>query len=238
MSFLNTPTMARSLAAKLRSGIAELQVLAERSGIMSELIKGQFDAASYTALLRNYYEIYDAVETALHVNSDHSYIALFLKLRWLRAHRLSADLDRLHVGQWQVDLPVMPAAASYRNRLESLRDREPELLVAHTYVRYLGDLHGGKRLRSIIARGLRLTAPHGTSFYDFDGPATAAEHIKNFRLALDSLQASNLQHDRIVAEAQDAFARHTDYLRNCGNQQANRVYLQHDVNQCRADRIG
>jgi heme oxygenase (biliverdin-producing, ferredoxin) len=201
--------MAKSLAAKLRSGTAELHALAERSGIMSELIKGQVDATSYTALLRNYYEIYDALETALHAHSDHSYIAPFLKPQWLRAHRLSADLDRLHAGQWQVDLPVMPAAASYRNRLESLRDREPELLVAHTYVRYLGDLHGGQRLRSIIARGLQLTAPHGTSFYDFDGPATVAEHIKNFRSALDSLQGSNLQHDRIVAEAQDAFARHT-----------------------------
>jgi heme oxygenase (biliverdin-producing, ferredoxin) len=206
----------RSLAAKLRHGTAELHAIAESSGIMSELINGQVDSASYTALLRNYYEIYDALETALLAHAGHWYIAPLVQPQWFRLGRLSADLDLLHEGPWHKVLPVMPATRSYRDRIESLREQEPELLVAHTYVRYLGDLHGGQRLRSIVARGLQLTAPNGTRFYDFDGPLSVPEHILRFRSALDSVQYSAAQVDRIVAEAQDSFRRHAQMFEQIG----------------------
>ena len=62
--------------------------------------------------------------------------------------------------------PPQPLSA-YTSRLQHLADREPAALLAHAYVRYLGDLSGGQFIKRRIAKAYDLEDSRGLSFYDF-----------------------------------------------------------------------
>jgi heme oxygenase len=75
-----------------------------------------------------------------------------------------------------------PAITSFTNHLVQISATRPALLLAHAYVRYLGDLSGGQIVRSRIRRVYTLDPPSisntsetastqtqdGTEFYEFD----------------------------------------------------------------------
>ena len=60
-----------------------------------------------------------------------------------------------------------PPFLEYKTRLETHADSDPARLLAHAYVRYLGDLSGGQVLRRRTAKAYNLEDGAGTSFYDF-----------------------------------------------------------------------
>jgi heme oxygenase (biliverdin-producing, ferredoxin) len=101
---------------------------------------------------------------------------------------------------------VGAVSCAYARRLEELTDRDPALLVAHAYVRYLGDLSGGQRLARCVATALGSDAG-GVAFYRF--PIENIDAFKRrYRQALNTLPVDEHTEQRIVREAQDAFARH------------------------------
>jgi len=61
-----------------------------------------------------------------------------------------------------------PAALmQYIDRLNALAGTDPAPLLAHAYVRYLGDLSGGQFIRRRLAKAYNLEDGAGLSFYDF-----------------------------------------------------------------------
>ncbi len=86
----------------------------------------------------------------------------------------------------------------------------PELLVAHAYVRYLGDLSGGQQLKRIVTRSLAIGPRlRRIAFYDFgDAAADGGTDTDIPGNGLAQVSADARDRDRIVAEARDAFGRH------------------------------
>lgn len=103
---------------------------------------------------------------------------------------------------------LRPATVAYVERLREIEATQPELLVAHAYVRYLGDLSGGQQLRRIVRRALALQGAAGTCFYDFGDTSQVSRLAQGFRAALDEVGARAHDAGAIVAEAEGAFARH------------------------------
>lgn len=60
--------------------------------------------------------------------------------------------------------------ATFKSHLETLGATHPGLLLAHAYVRYLGDLSGGQLIAAKIRRVYGIPPPPagGTAFYEFD----------------------------------------------------------------------
>jgi heme oxygenase len=84
-------------------------------------------------------------------------------------------------------------------------------LVAHAYVRYLGDLHGGQVLQRLVARLYALPAGDsapGTRFYDFGDTPQVLLLRQQLRRALGSLPFDAVQQDATVEEALWAFTQH------------------------------
>ena len=60
-----------------------------------------------------------------------------------------------------------PALRAYISRLTHLVEEEPWKLLAHSYVRYMGDLSGGQTTKRNIRKAYDLMDGQGTTFYDF-----------------------------------------------------------------------
>ena len=97
---------------------------------------------------------------------------------------------------------------AYVARLREIAQARPVLLPAHAYVRYLGDLRGGQILRGTVRRALAITDGTGMAFYAFGSAGKVATLVRALRAGLDDLPVSEEEAAAIVAEAQDAFARH------------------------------
>ncbi len=197
--------MTARLAQRLRDETRALHVDAERSPFMSVLLRGRMDRVAYRALLRNLHAIYAALEPALARHAAHPALAPFDFVALARLPPLRDDLAALaDPSDGTTDL--RPASIRYVERLRELDVAGPELLLAHAYVRYLGDLSGGQLLRDIIARSPGLAPRAGTAFYDFGDATAASELAAAFRSSLDSAVVADA--DAVVAEARLAFTWH------------------------------
>ena len=191
---------ALSLPQRLKAATAEQHRRVERSGVMATLLRGRIERLAYLALLRNLHALYAALDPALSRQAAHPAVGPVVVPELFRRDALESDLRAL---QREADPPaevLRPATVAYVERLREIEATQPELLVAHAYVRYLGDLSGGQQLRRIVRRALALQGAAGTCFYDFGEIADV--HF------LAEVGARAHDAGAIVAEAEGAFARH------------------------------
>ncbi len=199
------------LAARLREETVVDHRAAERGAFMRVLLRGQLTPGRYANYLLALWPIYDTLERGLARHADNPIVGPLVLPALFRAAAIARDLHDLFDLQ-PTALPAVPAAIGYALRLRRLADMAPDLLVAHAYTRYLGDLSGGQSLRSGAARvlGLAANAAPGTaglSFYDFPAVTDIAVCKDEFRARLDALPVNAVVADEIVAEARRAFAR-------------------------------
>jgi heme oxygenase len=205
------PFTTGALSRRLRDETRELHTAAERSGVMHRLLRGRLSRPAYVALLENLAELYRALEHALDRNRENG------ALSWLDLGALRRiDALESDIGVWRragdpADT-IRPATREYVDRLRGIAAEAPELLLAHAYVRYLGDLSGGQLLRPIVERTLGAEAEGGTAFYVFADIDDVARFKEGFRANLDAIRDPSLA-DRLIAEAKGAFVLHERLFR-------------------------
>ena len=172
---------------------------------MAVLLRGRMDRAEYAALLRNLHAIYEALEPALSRHEAHPALAPLHLAALARLPSLRDDLARV-ADPSEATAELRPAAVRYVARLHELDAVRPDLLLAHAYVRYLGDLSGGQLLRDIVARSPGLASHAGTAFYEFGDAPAASVLAAAFRASLDRAVIDDP--DAVVAEARLAFTWH------------------------------
>jgi heme oxygenase (biliverdin-producing, ferredoxin) len=201
--------LTESLGERLKSATKGLHHEVERGPFMRALLRGSLDCAAYCALLRNLYDIYDALEVALETHAEHPGLKP-LRLSGLeRREALARDLEDLHGPNWAGELKVLEGCRRYVKHLHQLTQSAPERLAAHAYVRYLGDLSGGQLLQPIVAKSLQLPAGRGTAFYDFGAAAEVGTLKRRFRAGLDQVADAHAGDvSALVNEARTSFELH------------------------------
>lgn len=199
--------MNPTLAERLKQATQPLHTQAERAGLMGELLAGRIERRQYTTLLHHLHALYLALEQALAGWSDApaSWQALWLRLQ--RSAALRADLAALQ-GDDTAPGVLAPSLREYVQRLADTPPAQAHRLLAHAYVRYLGDLHGGQILARQVRRCFALAGDDGTRFYDFGSADEVQQLRQQLRTLLASAALTPQAQDEVVAEAVWAFATH------------------------------
>jgi heme oxygenase len=198
--------VSAGLAQALREGTRQPHIEAERAGVMPLLLQGRLPLPAYCALLQNLHALYTALEQALDTHAAHACIAPVHAASLRRSAALLSDLHTLAPGG---DAPALrPATQAYVQHLDTLSRDAPQLLLAHAYVRYLGDLSGGQVLRRIVGKAYHLEGGPGARFYDFGSAEEVKAMVLAFRSGLDAVPADEAFKKAVVAEARSAFERH------------------------------
>ena len=199
--FTEEPT---GLSDRLRRRTRALHAQADRSGIVAAIIAGKATLPSYALFLRNLLAAYETMERELEKHQRTPGVGRVVCTQVFRSMALKADLATLHGPGWRDDLPVLPAAASYARRIATSSLEGGGGLLAHAYVRYLGDLNGGRVLKSLLAKSLGL-GPPALAFYEFpeidDLPAFRADYRQRLDIAGDEVADI----DAVVEEGLAAF---------------------------------
>ena len=197
-----------SLAQRLKAETKALHTAAERSRFMAVLLRGQMGRAPYCAMLRNLHAIYAALEPALARRARHPVIAPVFLPGLVRTDALADDLLALHGADWPSAFELLPTSLRYVAHLHAIEAGHPERLLAHAYVRYLGDLSGGQMLRRIVRQSMALPPGQGTAFYEFGTSEETVQLKRAYREGLEQLQPDEATARAIVAEARRAFELH------------------------------
>jgi heme oxygenase (biliverdin-producing, ferredoxin) len=196
--------MSSNLSSKLRVGTKKAHTMAENVGFVKCFLKGVVEKNSYRKLVGNFYFIYSAMEEELDKHQNHPILSKIHFKELYRKHTLEQDLAFYYGANWREQVQLSSAGEAYVKRIREISEKEPELLISHSYTRYLGDLSGGQILKGIAQTAMNLT-DGGTAFYEFaDIPDEKAFKV-NYRAALDEMPLDEATCDRIVEEANEAF---------------------------------
>jgi heme oxygenase len=197
--------MTSKLATQLREGTSKSHTMAENVNFIKSFLGGVIDKGSYTEMLSKLYFVYEAIENAMEKNKEHEYIKPIYFPELNRTESLKEDLI-FHYGEdWLENVTLSKATLDYVNRINTVSKEKPELLVAHAYTRYLGDLSGGQILKKIAQRSMGLEGNKGLAFYEFNEVSDEAQFKLNYKAALDSLPIKENEASQIIAEANTAF---------------------------------
>ena len=207
--------MCSDLASQLREGTKQSHTMAENTAYMKCFLKGIVEREPFRKLLANLYFVYTTLEAELLRHRDHPVVGLIYFPELNRQASLEKDLAFYYGDNWQSQIAPSEAGKVYVDRIKEISNSEPVLLVAHAYVRYMGDLSGGQALKNIVRSALSLPPDRGTNFHQFDAfPSVEARRgfKGRYRDALNSLPVDNELIEKIVAEANDAFALNRDVM--------------------------
>src|SRR5262245_58724982 len=142
-----------SFSRQLRDATDEAHQRAERSAFVEDLVGGRLPRAELARFLVQLHDVYAALEVEVDVaRATDSQLAPFLAPELARLDALDADLRHLAGRTWRDDYAVLPSTASYCDRIRDASRESSGGLLAHHYVRYLGDLSGGQFLGRALAR--------------------------------------------------------------------------------------
>lgn len=208
---LAAETLSRpALSDMLREGTRDAHRAAERGPAVRAFLRGELERDGYVRLLGGFWRVYLALEAGLVRHRADSRVGPLVIAELFRSQALAADLWHFLGPDWLDGLPPSPAGERYALHLRDLADRDPVLLVAHAYTRYLGDLSGGQVLRTRAAAALGLSDRAGLSFYDFPQIRDHAAFKAEYRARLDALPIDDP--DPLVTEARHAFTASAELL--------------------------
>jgi heme oxygenase (biliverdin-producing, ferredoxin) len=171
------------LVLALRQRTSAQHSRAERSGIVASLLRGEATLLGYAVLLRNLLPVYRQMEASLGRLSADDPVAVISRTEIYRSSALRSDLLRLCGPDWARNLPVLAAARRY---VDLVARADGPRLVAHAYVRYLGDLSGGQILRRLLGRSLGLD-DSSLAFYAFPEVGDIDVFKAEYRDAIDAI---------------------------------------------------
>lgn len=207
--------MSRDLAIRLREGTQQSHALAEDTIFMQCLFKGIVEKQPFRLMIVNLYFVYIALEKELERYQEHPVLGMIWFPEMHRHEHLSRDLAFYYGENWREEIVPSSGTKQYVAHIHELANRMPELLVAHAYVRYMGELSMGSSLRNIVRNVIDLPPGKGTALYEFDSlPTTQTRKIfkTKYRHTLNSLPIGHSLSCEIIDEANYAFKLNYDVL--------------------------
>ncbi|MBD2579199.1 heme oxygenase (biliverdin-producing) [Oscillatoria sp. FACHB-1406] len=197
--------MSVNLSTMLREGTKKSHTAAENVGFVKCFLKGVVEKNSYRKLVGNLYFVYSAMEEEMERHRNHPVLSGVYFPELNRKQSLEEDLQFYYGPNWRSQVRASEAGEAYVNRIREISNTKPELLIAHLYTRYLGDLSGGQILKKIAQTAMNLADGQGTSFYEFPEIPDEKAFKQEYRQRLDETPIDQATADEIVDEANAAF---------------------------------
>lgn len=195
------PYASAPFLVRVRGRTKHLHACAERSGVISDLLHNRAEVADYALLLRNLLPVYVELETGLgrHRRSPAG-AGLLEDRRVFRSQALRQDLLAICGPDWSNRLRLLPVGKTYARHIYNLASGSGAGLIAHAYVRYLGDLSGGQIVKKLLKKNLGMT-DDSLAFYEFPEIDDLGSFREEFRLLIERAAGMAGDAEELIEEA-------------------------------------
>ena len=194
------------LSTMLRSATAEIHKEAEARPFMQTFFGGVLPRGAYVGWLARQWCLYRTLEAGLDLLPPTIPEYGLVPEALYRTARIAADLDHLTDGEWRYQDHLTPATRAYADRIESTF-AFPAGLVAHAWLRYMGNVGGRDVLRRLVVGSIGASEgqQRGLAFTDFSAVGDIRPFFVDFHAKLDTLPLSDRDKARAVDEADAGF---------------------------------
>ena len=196
--------MVEQFSKQLKEGTKKSHSAAENTKFVAGFLRGVLDKEQYRQLLTNFYYVYDTMEQRIRESTD-NLVSMISYPELERVNSLERDLRYYYGPMWRDKQIPSEACNTYCYRINEIAEKDPYLLIAHHYTRYIGDLSGGQILKGIASKALDNPVGEGLHFYDFPEIEDAKAWKDGYRLCLDNMDLNEQQKNAIITEANYAF---------------------------------
>ncbi|KAJ6655941.1 hypothetical protein lerEdw1_004526 [Lerista edwardsae] len=195
------------LSEMLKEGTKEAHEQAENTQFVKDFLKGRIKRELFKLGTVALYHTYAALEEEIERNKDRVAVApLYFPLELHRTAALAKDLEHFYGEGWREKVQCSEATQRYVDRIRHVGQHEHELLVAHAYTRYMGDLSGGQVLKKVAQRALKLPSTgEGVQFYVFENISSPQKFKQLYRARMNALELDQRAKERVVEEANKSF---------------------------------
>lgn len=197
-------------ANQLREAGKHLHSAVENTLLIQSIFNGEITEEVYKKYLLSLYGIYSELEKQIVIFSkDQSLRFIFEPLvipELFRSRSIEQDLDAFRVS----DSEAPESAKKYQNHLNKISVEKPHCLIAHYYLRFLGDLFGGQT----IAGKLSCRFEGKLAFYDFtelcqkNELSAPMQFARSLRQIFNNLPLLELQRRDILKEVLKGYRMH------------------------------
>ncbi len=195
-----------SIAMMLREGTADKHQETEKVPYLRAIFRGGLDTQTYTYQLESLRDVYKEMEELFRTNSSDPILSKVYFPELFRTKALEEDI-KFFQSKFNAKLrgKVTAATQNYIDHIKRVAKENPYLLVAQSYVRYLGDLSGGQAIKKVIAKTFSLEGADGVAFYEFPEIQDHQAFKGIYRTAMDTLPLSDAQKTELVEESKKVF---------------------------------
>ena len=194
------------LADLMKSETWDLHTEAETTGFINQILRGTASLQHYISFLKNLQPIYETMESSYEWLESYPALSPYVGHQIARSDSIAFDLEHLTA---LCNDPVCPAifesTRNYQASVETALNKNHPAMVAHIYVRYLGDLNGGLVLQKLLGKHLDLQKDCLT-FYSFPNIENLTKFKSGFREALNNLSLDEDSKRQSVVAARNAFS--------------------------------
>ena len=195
-----------TLSTRLKEGTKKSHNAAENTKFVAGFLRGVLNPEEYRKLITDFYYVYETMEQRIEETKDP--LASILKQWGAKLYRtafLQRDLRYYYGPMWREKQIPSEACNTYCYRINEIAEKDPYLLIAHHYTRYIGDLSGGQILKNIAQKALQPAKGSGLLFYEFPMIDDAKAFKTDYRAVLDGLEVNEHQVNTLITEANYAF---------------------------------
>lgn len=183
-----------------------LHDVAEKTGFLKDLLDGKVTRESYSEYLFNLYEIYKTIEFNLEKYSTNEVVKEFAIKEVYRSEEIYKDL-RFLLGEKLKSMNILASTKAYIERINELGRKNPELLVAHAYTRYLADLFGGRTIYAMLKETYKIEE-EGLNYYKYksleDGDSMRV-FIMNYHNKLNNINLNDSLKEKFIDEVANSY---------------------------------
>ena len=188
-----------------------LQVLCDKWKLRSMIWRG--NSTFHAVFSSQIQKLYEVLEEELERNNSHAVVgAIHFPQELNRSHLIARDLDYFFSGNWRdsSDELLTSAMRRYVERVRHVGSERPQLLLAHSYARYFGDMSGGQILRRLIKKRYSLPDDCGQQFYTFENIKSINDLKALYTARMNELPLSEEEVQALVDEASLIFRMNID----------------------------
>lgn len=190
--------MINEFMKKIRFESESLHDMAEHTGFINRLIEGNASKETYGKYIYNLYYVYKAIEDNLEKNKSNENVANFALPDVYRSEEILKDVKSI-LGEDYEKVPLLMSTKVFVNRINSIGNSDPELLIAHAYTRYLADLFGGRTILEIIKKHYKLE-DESLNYYVFPQIKDFRQFVMQYHDKLNALNLSESMQEKFLNE--------------------------------------
>jgi heme oxygenase (biliverdin-producing, ferredoxin) len=192
-----------NLSDSLKQKTSSIHQELESSPFVQKLFTGKLSSSEYYVYLKCLYDIYILLENKITFHKETNFIQPIYFTELLRSSSIYKDIQYISsiIDSSKASAPPLQSVSAYLNTITNAKDHR---LVAHCYVRYLGDLSGGQMLKKIVQKNYANGSEQGINFYMF-----SIDNITlfktNYKERMNSIKLSETEQTEVIEEAEKAF---------------------------------